>query len=76
MITLRKPWPIQGCRADDDDVDDDIPNKDQNVYLNFKIPFLWVKIVHLFGKIRDRLKTVGEFYRNVNILRSQFHKFA
>ena len=58
------------------DYDDDIPNKDQNVYLNFKIPFLWVTIVHLFGKIRDRLKTVGEFYRNVNILRSQFHKFA
>ena len=27
MITLSRPWPIQGCRAVDD-IDDDIPNKD------------------------------------------------
>jgi len=58
VITLTRPWPILGCSPDD--VDIDIPNEDQNVDLKFKILILlWVKIVHLFRKIRDRLNTVG-----------------
>jgi len=48
------------------DVDDDIPNKDRNVDLKFEIPILlWVKIVHLFGKIRDRLNTAGVFFTEI-----------
>jgi hypothetical protein len=53
MIALRRPMSIQGCRADGGD---DSPNKDIHMYPNFKIlVVLGVKIIYLFGEIRDRL---------------------
>jgi hypothetical protein len=64
MTALRRPRPTISCRADDDDDDNDdnSPNKDQNMYLKFKIQhLLYVKILYLFGDVRDRLNTEGIF---------------